>query len=142
MLPQAPRCSAKGPSQPHASHRAEVTPRPGSQDKDSPTPGHITCGTVPLQSHLSNSFTAFILRYSDTNQMLKFPLPRASNPRTFYKPLHRYRNHTAAPHSPLRDRGPWPRFFPRFFYISVLISPLLEEATHLLKAFGELRMKK
>lgn len=118
---------------------AEVTARPGSRNRDSPTPGHITCGTVLLQSHLSSSCPAFILRYSDTDQV---PPHRASNPCTFYKPPRGHRSHTAAPCLLLRDRGPWPRFFPRFFYISVLIYPRLEEATHLLQARGERRMKK
>lgn len=135
-LSQAPWCSAKGTW-------PDVTPWPGPQDRDSPTPASITCGMLLPQSHLYDPFTAFVPRYSYMDQMLKSP-PKASNVCSFYKSLlHRFRNHTAAPCSPLKDPGPWPRFSPSFFffYISVLISPWLEEATHLLKAFSELRMK-
>lgn len=88
----------------------------------------------PLQ--FLHGFHPSLLRHGSS------PPHRASNPCTFHKPSRGYRSHTAAPCLLLRDRGPWPRFFPRFFYISVLISPLLEEATHLLQARGERRMKK
>lgn len=105
-LPTAQQRGRHSPKHP----LAEVTPWAGSQDGDSLTPGHITCGMVLPQTHLSNSFTAFILCYANMKSSAQVP-HRAPYPCTFYKPLHQYRNHTAAPHLPLRGRGPWPRFF-------------------------------
>lgn len=101
-------------------------------------PSPVGCSYYKVTSAIPSQLSSFVTL---TWSKCWSPPQKASNLCSFYKSLHLFRNHTAAPCSPLRDPGPWPRFSPSFFYNSVLISPWLEEATHLLKAFSELRMK-
>lgn len=137
MLPQAPRGSAKGLPW------ADVTPWPGPQDRATgqshPSFHHLwDAPTTKSPLQFRHSFHPLLLLHG-----ANAGVPPKKHPTfvAFTSPYIGSETTQAAPCSPLRDPGPWPRFSPSFFYNSVLISPWLEEATHLLKAFSELRMK-